>query len=231
MGTLEKAFHEFGDLPDDPEMAFAALYERAQSDLHVISRDNQMSGWDKERQFVNTLIAGDDVYKLGILFDYKNPPVEDADFGPFFKGFCQKVEVETIKIKMKSARRNRTGAETIIILDFESRKAIHTLIDAIREKLNEIVLPENKRDALFKKLNAFAAEVDQNRTRTEAFYAFSLDTFRAINKVGGELKPFQQAIDRVADIIDSASKMFDALPPGDDQKKIEGPAKRLSPPK
>jgi hypothetical protein len=79
---------------------------------------------------------------------------------------------------MEEARRMKTGASTIVILDAAAKSAIHTLIEKIRERLNELKLPENKRDALFNKLNSFAAEVDRNRTRTEGFYAFAVEVAR-----------------------------------------------------
>ena len=121
----------------------------------------------------------------------------------------------------------KTGASTIVILDAAARSAIHTLIEKIREKLNDLQLPESKRDALFNKLNSFAAEIDRNRTRTEGFYAFAVDVARTARKINDELKPLQETIDRVFGWLDKASKWKDALPPWSDRKKIEPPPKRL----
>ena len=90
------------------------------------------------------------------------------------------------KIKIEEARRLKTGAQTVIVLDATARKVIHILINAIREKLNELSLPENKREALFNKLNVFAAEVDRDRTRTEAFLSFVVDIGRASRELNDE---------------------------------------------
>ena len=128
---------------------------------------------------------------------------------------------------MEAARRLKTGAQNVIVLDATTRETIHSLINAIRDKLNALSLPENKRESLFTKLNAFAAEVDRNRTRTEAFYAFAVETARTAREVKAELQPIQQTIDRVFDWIEKAKRLADAFPPWAERKKIEGPTKRL----
>jgi hypothetical protein len=118
----------------------------------------------------------------------------------------------------------------MIVLDATARRTIHTLINAIKEKLNELALPESKRESLFNKLNAFAAEVDRNRTRTEAFFAFAVEAARAAKEVTEEFAPVQQTIDRIFDWIEKAKKWRDALPPWSERKKIEGPKKKLPAP-
>jgi hypothetical protein len=85
-------------------------------------------------------------------------------------------------------------------------------------------------ESLFNKLNSFAAEVDRNRTRPEAFYAFAIEASRAAREVNDELKPLQNTIDRVFDWLEKAKKAWDALPSWSERKKIEGPPKRLPQP-
>ena len=131
---------------------------------------------------------------------------------------------------MEAARRHKTGAEPIVVLDDAARTALHHFIGQIREKLNELALPEEKREALFNKLNAFAAEVDRNRTRTAAFLAFTVDVTRDSKDMIEPFKPLQRTVDRVLDVLDKATKWRDALPPWSERKKIEGPPKKLPPP-
>jgi hypothetical protein len=122
----------------------------------------------------------------------------------------------------------KVGAQQIVVLDAAARQAIHALVNAIREKLNELTLPEAKRESLFYKLNQFAAEVDRNRTRPEAFYAFAIEAARAAREVNDELQPLQQTIDRVFDWLDKAKKLWDALPSWSERRKIEAPPKRIT---
>lgn len=104
------------------------------------------------------------------------------------------------------------------------------MVQKIREHLETANLPEPKRDALFNKLNAFAGELDRNRTRPEAFYAFAIETARAAKQINDELKPLQQTIDKVFDWIEKGKKLAESLPPWSDRKKIEGPKKQLPAP-
>ena len=211
-------------------MGFAVLQERKLADLERLWESDEGSSWRQERRYVDTLIAFDEVHNLGILTAYRNPPREGNQFDQFFDSFCRHSEISSQKIKMEAARRVKTGAETIIVLDATARETIHALINAIREKLNELALSENKRESLFNKLNAFAAEIDRNRTRTEAFLSLAVDVARTARVVGEEIKPLQKTVDRVLDLIERADKWNDVLPPWRDRKRIEGPPKRLAPP-
>lgn len=230
MSNEEQEHNEYLDLPDDPELAFATLHRRKYSVLEEIWEGDRGGGWYYERRYVDTLIAFDEVHDLGILTAFRTPPNNDPEFSDFFQDFRRSAEIASQKIMMESARRLRTGTQDIVVLDAAAREAIHMLVNAIREKLNELAMPESKRESLFNKLNAFAAEVDRNRTRTEALYAFAIEASRAARKVNDELKPVQKSIDRVLDLIEKAKKWRDALPPWEERKKIEGPRKRLPAP-
>jgi uncharacterized coiled-coil DUF342 family protein len=164
------------------------------------------------------------------LTEYKHPPTSDRDFGDFFQDFRRHAEISSQKILMEHARRLKTGASQILVLDATARTTIHQLIEAIREKLNTLDIPENKRDSLFNKLNAFASEVDRNRTRTEAFYNFAIETARVAREVNDEIKPLQDTIDRILGMFERAKKLADTLPPWKDRQKIEGPKKQLPAP-
>lgn len=227
MNDEEPLVKEYLDLASDPEVAFAVLQDRKYKALEAIWEENRAGSWHHERRYVDTLIAFDEVHGLGLLSAYRHPPGNDSDFSDFFHEFCRNAEIISQKILMEAARRLKEGAQDIIVLDAAARQAVHTLINAIREKLNGLTLPERKRESLFAKLNSFAAEVDRNRTRTEAFYAFAIDTARAAREVNDELEPLQKTIDRVFDWFEKAEKWRDALPPWGERRRIEGPPKRL----
>lgn len=164
------------------------------------------------------------------LNNYRDPPAREGDFGDYFQKFRRAVEVLKQKILIEAARRVKTESAGIVVLDASARAAIHQFIQAIRGKLDEFKLPENKRKSLFDKLNAFAAEVDRNRTRTEAICAFAVEVARAGRAVNDEIKPLQETIDRLFDMLDKAAKWKDTLPPWRDRKQIEPPQKQLPKP-
>jgi hypothetical protein len=224
--------NEYLDLPDDPEEGFAVLQRRKYKSLEAIWDADRGGGWHHERRYVDGLVAFDEVHDLGILIAYRNPPKSNDQFSDFFQDFSRHAEIASQKILMEAARRAKVGAQQVVVLDATSRKTIHTLIEAIREKLNELTLSETKRDSLFDLLNLFAAELDRNKTRTEAFFAFAIEAARTAREVKDELefKPLQQTIDRVLDWLDKAKRLKDALPPWSERKKIEGPQRRLPSP-
>lgn len=223
--------NEYLDLPDDPEEAFSALHRRKYKELEEMwENERSGSGWYHERRYVDTLIAFDEVHNLGIFTAYRNPPDRENEFGDFFQSFRRHAEIFSQKIMIEAARRVKAGVQQIVVLDATARQTIHTFINAIREKLNELTLSEKKRESLFNKLNTFAAEVDRNRTRPEAFYAFAIEVARTAREVNDEIKPVQHAIDRILDWLERAKKLTEALPPWNERRKIEGPPKQLPKP-
>lgn len=219
--------NEYLGLPDDAEEAFAALHKRKFKEIEVAWENNNNGGHYAERRYVDNLLAFDEVHDLGILTAFRTPPPGDHEFYEFFQDFRRHAEISSQKILIEAARRQKTGVLQIIVLDAAARQAIHALLEKVREKLNDLKLPEPKRESLFNKLNAFASEVDRNRTRTEAFFAFAVESAHTAKVVTDDLKPLQQTIDRIFDWVDKAKKLADALPPWRDRKQIEPPAKRI----
>ncbi|MGV1829238.1 hypothetical protein [Agrobacterium vitis] len=223
--------NEYLDLPDDPEEGFAALHQKRYAELQrVLESGEGSSSWYPERQYVDVMIAFDEVMGLNYLDTLKPVPNSDNNFSDYFQNFRRQVEITSQKILIEAARPQNTGAQTIIIFDQAQRQAIHHLIHKIREHLETANLSEQKREALFNKLNAFAGELDRNRTRPEAFYAFAIETARAAKQVNDELRPLQQTIDKVFDWIEKGKKFAESLPPWTDRRKIEGPRKQLPAP-
>ncbi len=225
--TSHDSDNEYLDLPDDAEEGFAALHMRKIKEVEAAWEDNRNGSYYAERRYVDNLIAFDEVHNLGILIAFRTPPPGDREFSDFFQDFRRHAEIASQKILIEAARRQKTGAQQIIVLDAAARQAIHVLIEALREKLNDLKLPEGKRESLFNKLNAFASEVDRNRTRTEAFFAFAVESAHTAKTINDDIKPLQQTIDRIFDWVEKAKKLVDALPPWRDRKQIEGPPKRI----
>lgn len=220
---------EYMDLPDDPEEGFATLQIRKYRELEEKWRKGA-EHWNFERDYVNVLVAYDEVNQLDYLVEWRSIPSVNDDFAPFFHAFSQRVEIIKQKILAERARRLKGNSTSIVVLDASSRAAIHQFIAAIRGKLDEMKLPDNKREALFSKLNAFAFEVDRNRTRTESIYAFAIETSRVAREVNENINPLMESLDRVFDFIDKARRWKDSLLPWAERRKVEGPPKQLPKP-
>jgi GGDEF domain-containing protein len=221
--------NEFLDLPDNPEEAFAVLQKRRSRYLND-EFDNYNQRREHDRHYVDTLIAFDEVHHLKIFSDLKTPPNGDNQFDDFFQSFRRHAEITSQKIRIEIARRLKTGTCNIVILDSSSRSAIHALIEKIREKLNELKLPEAKRNNLFNKLNSFVSEIDRNQTRTEAYLAFAVSLFKTARECSTEFQPILDTNDRILDQLERAKKLQDSLPSWEDHLKIEPPKKQLPKP-
>lgn len=123
--------NEYLDLPDDPEEAFAVFHAR---EYERMERDGNGNGWEAERRYVNKIIAFDEVYGLSLLEQFRTPPRGEG-FAEFFHDFWQHADIASEKIRMEAARRQKTGAEPIVVLDATARTALHHFIGQIREKL------------------------------------------------------------------------------------------------
>ena len=101
-----------------------------------------------------------------------------------------------------------------------------------RAKLPQIIpfLRGLKRRSLFAKLNAFENEVDQDLTRTAAFFEFAIRASKVAKEVGATFDPVMERVDRLLDMVDGAKKWVETLPSWRDPKKLEGPAKQIEGP-
>ena len=99
MSDIDKVVNEYVDLPDDPEIAFAVLQQRAFEDLTRIWETTEGNNYYDEQRYIDTLIAFDEVHNLGILDGYKNPPNSINEFSHFFHNFHRTLEFLQKKLK------------------------------------------------------------------------------------------------------------------------------------
>jgi hypothetical protein len=114
-----------------------------------------------EREYVDAIIAFDEVYSLSLFDNHQDVPDGDSLFAVYYREFVRYCTKVTLKINLEAARRIKSSGSEIVVLDPASRSAIRQLIDAIRQNIDTLSITEEKRRTLFRKLNAFAAEIDQ----------------------------------------------------------------------
>ncbi|MCK2054753.1 hypothetical protein [Methylobacterium sp. 37f] len=218
--------NEFNTLPDNSEEAFAVLHKRKMKEVELAYEENRGGRW-MERAYVDCMISFDDVHGLDILSDLKNPPIEDRDFDPYFANFRRHCEMTAMKVLMEAARRTKSGVNTVVSLSHPSKAAIHRLIGEIRVQIYAINISDELRHSLLAKLNAFAAEVDKDKTSTQALYAGMIEASRAIREASDELQPVFDRLDRISKWIEKADKIADKLLPWRDRRQIEKPQARI----
>jgi hypothetical protein len=230
MATDEKSPDDiFFNLPPDPEEAYV-IYHAIETEKLSNWQDSSNNSWWGERNFVDAILAFDDVYNLAVFSIFGEPPTEDRDFADYYFKFKRASDRYSLKVKLEVARRRTTNDLAIAILEESTKKAIRQLIEAIREHLHSAPISDSKRSELFRRLDAFAMEVDQKLSRTEAFFDFAVQATKAFREVGAELQPLTDRIDRILDMVEKAQKWVEKLPPWKERKKIEPPPKQIAPP-
>jgi hypothetical protein len=99
----------------------------------------------------------------------------------------------------------------------EIRRDIHACITRIREIITPMHLPDKKKKAIFKKLNALADEIDRDRTNSEAWTAFSPEITNTGGQAAREFKLVKDLVDAILDFLAKA--------------KAIGTAKAVAPPR
>lgn len=226
---------EFVNRPDDDELAFV-YYEKifrkpldkAIANLEADNRQSYSDAYDHfMRTYVNNVIATVKALGLPILeFWVNNPSAANDD-----KNFIQikfDIDSELTQIKIRHAQVARRSS---VRLENGTREKIRDLINKIKITIEGVDIPIARKEPLMDKLNAFAAEVDRDRTRFEAFGALIVEAANVAGKVERKLRPIRKWLDSVASVLHEARAFEDEqarlpAPP----KRIQAPAKQIAPP-
>jgi hypothetical protein len=223
---------ELAGLPDDPQLAFVEFERicrgRVQEAEQEVS-DTRYGDADPQRlEYINKVVAAAKEYKIDNIANWMVPPVNDRIY-EIYKQFTTDVDHATITIRLRNAPRIKKYS---VGLDQTTKTKIHHYVEQIREAIGQAALPVKKRDTLYDKLNAFAAEVDRIRTRFEAAMALYVDLCDGIGQGFNKLEPARKFIDSISTLMGRAKSLEDesgpALPPP--PKRIEPPRRSLPAP-
>ena len=138
------------------------------------------------------------------------------------------IDAAVTQIKVRFAQTVRKNS---VSFGAEAREKIRELINKIKLTIEGIEIPLPRKESLMGKLNIFAAEVDKDRTRFEAFGALIIEAAGVAGKVERKLRPIRKWIDSIANAMHEARALEDArlrLPAPD--KRIQAPIKQIAPP-
>jgi hypothetical protein len=233
---------ELLDLPEDPELAFVQYEKRRREAMqNRVESLFDAPGYDDHRQYydpkieqvklryLSEVMGIHDAYELGFLTKPEKLYLGSEDFDFYFNEFERDVAYWTTQLAIRHAKRLK-GISTILHLTPEIRRDIHACITRIREIITPMHLPDKKKEAIFKKLNALADEIDRDRTNSEAWTAFSLEIASTGGQAAREFKPVKDLVDAILDFLAKAKAMAEAklgLPGPPTPKKLEAPRKQL----
>jgi hypothetical protein len=177
--------------------------------------------------YINNVLATVTALDLQILeYWVDNPAAAHEDKN--FKQIKYDIDAAITKIKVRHAQVTRKAS---VRLGGDAREKIRELINKIKLTIEAIELPLPRKEALMSRLNDFAAEVDKDRTRFEAFGALMIEAAGVARKVERKLRPIRKWIGYIANVMHEARAAEDARPRlSAPDKRIEAPAKQIAPP-
>ncbi|MGH7036201.1 MAG: hypothetical protein ACREFL_20940 [Stellaceae bacterium] len=224
---------ELSGLPEDPELAFVEFERIMRARLHEKEYEASQEQWgdaDPYRlEYINRVLAAARVYNVDQLKGWEVPSVE-GNVSNVYRQFSTDVDHFTTQIRIRNVARNRQGS---VGLDGNTKAKIHHHIAQIRTAIEEAALPDDKRDALYGKLDRFALEVDKARTSLQAGMAVYIAVCAGIGEGFKKLEPVRRMVDSVATLLGRAKEAEDALPAlpaATDRRNLEAPRRRLPSP-
>lgn len=210
---------QIDSLPDDPDAAFVQ-YEAI---LREAVRGTERASWDAEREYVAHILAFVDTRGVPIALP-RDPPPDSDGFSDWYKDFVRTVDYHKVVARLQVSARKKVHVSVLTLSpDFKVQIGGH--LTAIRKIVAEADVPENKRDAIFRRINNLQDEVDRDRTRTEAAMALWLDVTSAISKGAKNLDPAIKRLERIIKVLANAKDE-------NEHKALTSPreTKRLAPP-
>ena len=176
------------------------------------------------------VIAARDALELPILDKWEQPQNDNEVFYSFTT-LTREVDAAKAQFYIRRSRRRRKFS---VALDPAEKSKVRHHLDKIRAIIDESELDSAKKDALFKKLNELASEVDKERSALEAF-ALAVSKVADMMRTSAEgAKPWFELFQPIFEILGASKRKEEEtqakLPPPPERKRIEGPKKATKKP-
>lgn len=213
-------------LPEDPESAFP-VYERRVREICLSDKDPEDFSGGSETQYMMYMLAFINFHKLDIGLPHAIPPQSSAEFWDYFREAERKISYYGTLYTLSAAYDKRCQSFNKLVLTPALKREVHHYIDQIRDILNTAKLEDQKRDTLSRKLNAFAEEIDRDRTSLAALASAYIHVKR---EVKDNTEWALRCLEKFDRIWSRLTKATDALPEPGRTGEIEGPKKQIAPP-
>ncbi|UWM76960.1 hypothetical protein N1937_06905 [Rhizobium sp. WSM4643] len=222
---------EFENLHPDDEIAFAELVQGYQSefDRNMAEMDERADTTYVHYTFMNKVLAAAGELNIEPFAKWEVPPR-----GRIFDEFDEFVFALQRYLTGLKIRKSRAAKVYSVELPPTIKTQIHFFIGRIREVVEKAGLEERKKNSLYKKLNAFAADVDKARTGFDNAMLMGIDVAHLAKEFGEAIKPatdFVRSINELLGGEKAKEPEQSQLPPPEDRKRIEAPRKQIEGPK
>lgn len=211
-------------LPGDPEEAFyifesalrAKLIKKPEAfDNEHDYRDFEVQREENAREYFAKVAAFLSLYNFEVGVDFDQLFSSEGDyFWTLHKEATQKIQYFAMQCALTRNQKKKSGTTCIYVLDSAAKAKLHRYINKIREIIADANLSDSKREAFAARLNAFAEEVDRDRTKIEAFAAFYAGAKNELQ----DLSDLSDKLEKVWEIVGKGKELWKALP----KPKING---------
>jgi Xaa-Pro aminopeptidase len=208
------------DLPSDPDEAFVLFESRIREKF--LGSTHEDSGDLYEKEYVQHLAAFIQVYQLDFGIDLI--ALVGKTGSQFWQGYNElsaKIRIYAISKALELNKIQKAGGSDVYILSPAQKLRIHKQLDEIRAIIEASTISTDKKEALLSRLNAFAGEVDRDRTRLQQLTATRVWMQREVT----ELVDVKEKIDNIFDIFSKATEYLKQLPSPKVPKQLPPPPK------
>jgi hypothetical protein len=220
---MESEFEIYSNLPSDPEEAFLKLerYFRDQCEAKIKNAHQDESVGDFWAEYIGRVLAA--IESLGLTANFSNdrlPKVEDINYSTY-TNFGKEVEFYRTQLLIRHGRRVQGYS---VRLDSATKKKISHHLAKIREMVAGLELSDDKRDALYSKIEALQLEIDRDRTRLDAYADLIIEAAGTVGEAVEKIEPLRKFLETIARLIwNSRSEDAKRLPSPPSKKQIEPP--------
>lgn len=206
----------------NPNMAFVRLETRFRKVLedNLESSQNNYSYGAAISEYMNHTLAVAHYFSLDFLDYFEVPDPNKQGIGDTYQRFTTLVDAFKVRVQLESIR---SPLEFSVGLSNADKDKLRFYVEQMKPIIDAANLTEQKRDALYDKLNKFLEEVDRNRAPWTRFG----DIVIYMASIGGEaiekLEPARKWIDSIANLLGHNKEIENSQPklPKPQPKKIE----------
>jgi hypothetical protein len=213
----------YENLPRDPEQAFLHLerYYRERCEEQVGKAHNDENVGSFWAEYIGRVLAA--IRELGLATQFNSermPKVEEIDYSTYLN-FGKEVEFYRTQLLIRHGRRLQGYS---VALDPTIKKKIGHHLAKIREIVDKLDVDDDKREALYSKIEALQLEVDRDRTRLDAFADLVIEATGAVGDSIEQLDSIRKWLDSIARLLWGArTEENKKLPAPQERKQIEAP--------
>ncbi|MEJ6848609.1 hypothetical protein V3589_20655 [Sinorhizobium fredii] len=220
----------FENIPDDDQKAFVYLEGIYRRELEEELETQNNGTYEYYRtKYINNVVAAARALEIDGVRDYEAPRSSSNNW-EYYEEFSLYVANVITQINIGHARRSRAYS---VHLDTAEKRKIRHYVEQIKAVVENSNASTEKRDEIFKKLNALLLEIDRDRTRLEVI----ADGVRSVARLSGDVEregaePWWKWVALIFGIVDEAKEKEgqSSLPAPSERKRIEAPRKQLPKP-